>query len=690
MKKEVLFLVSMFIFAGGAYGATFNGTINNNWATAGNWNPAVVPVIGVDAALQAGAFVFSGTTAYANILRVGWSSLPQKTATLIIDGGGSLSTGHDIRVGEGAGSTGTITVNAGAVLDNRTSSSTGEFAIGYGGTGTLNVYGTVYTDSMDITNWGSPTSSTGTVNVFAGGVVVDAGRLTVGGPESWGGNGSLVIYAGGSFSAGDNWSSKLQSWIARGAIRAEPGALLVVTDHGSDAGKTFTAVMPTTAWNPYPAENEVITSTTPTLSWTGGNTGSYDIYFGTDINKLVNARCLTGDFNGDGQVNLTDLSTFAQQWLTAPDAGVLSADFDASGIVEINDFARLASNWQTIAGAEYKGNQAGKTYAIASSLTVGPTYYWRVDMIDTDNQLHIGEVWRFNCSTQHMVELFKDPYFQHGLQVYNPTPGATAPEGILKWNDGWQKPSWGFSQLGSMHDINGVEAVLLPSCSYKWENTSKYVIMGPVNSTDSDITTMIDTRQELMADLWWPAIDFGQNLSIQCPWFNDMSALWFNLDVRMLSDQHWNDPSTQGQTFFKIGGIFQDLNPTSPGYGDMLWISLGVYRNVTPSRLDTYDFTINGDVGPDGGQGKFIYQAGSTHFTASNATLQGGEWVNFHGDLKPLLQDALNKAWLNGYLVNSHSASNFKLTSFGPGWESSYRSRVELQIRNLSFRAVVP
>ena len=62
--------------------------------------------------------------------------------------------------------------------------------------------------------------------------------------------------------------------------------------------------------DPYPAENEVITSTTPTLSWKGGNAGSYDVYFGTDINKIVTARRLKGDFNNDRTVDMADLSTF--------------------------------------------------------------------------------------------------------------------------------------------------------------------------------------------------------------------------------------------------------------------------------------------------------------------------------------------------------------------------------------------
>ena len=59
----------------------------------------------------------------------------------------------------------------------------------------------------------------------------------------------------------------------------------------------------------------------------------------------------------------------------------------------------------------------------------------------------------------------------------------------------------------------------------------------------------------------------------------------------------------------KSAVILQDLNPASPGYGDMLWLALGVYRNDTPTRLDTDDCIIDGDVGPDGGLGKLIYQS---------------------------------------------------------------------------------
>ena len=238
--SKLVIVVCVLTLAGNAFALNpnaFTGTINDDWATGGNWTSGVAPIT-EDVSIRAAAVIAQSTTASANILRVGNGAYgPTEVGSIVIDG--SLTTLYDIRIAEGTGVNGTITVNAGAILDNRTSAAVGELAVGYGGTGTLNVYGTVYTKSMDITNWGSPTSSTGIVNVFAGGIVVDSGRLTVG---AWGGNGSLVIYEGGSFSCGDNWSGQLQNFIDNGYIRAATGATLVVTNHTLDAGKTFTAV----------------------------------------------------------------------------------------------------------------------------------------------------------------------------------------------------------------------------------------------------------------------------------------------------------------------------------------------------------------------------------------------------------------------------------------------------------------
>ena len=397
MKSVVAFMLVLTV-SGSAFALSpnaFMGTIDSDWATGGNWTNGAAPTT-EDVSIRAAAVIAPSTAAFSNILRVGNGVYgASEVGSIVING--SLTTRYDIRIAEQPGVNGTVTVNAGAILDNRTSAAVGEFGVGYGGTGTLNVYGIVYTKSMDITNWYSPGTSIGTVNVFAGGVVVDQGRLTVGGSESWGGNGSLVIYPGGSFSCGDNWNSKLQSWIDRGAIRTIPGALLIVTNNSGNPGKTFTAkVIPQIASEPSPAISVMINDSMPVLSWKAGiNAISHDIYFGTDINKIATAHRLAGDFNNDRTVNITDLSIFLEQWLAAPTAGVLSADFDASGDVDFNDFARLAGNWQASADSESKSNQTDTGYIVSQELTPGETYYWRVDEISNFGDVIIGDIWSF-------------------------------------------------------------------------------------------------------------------------------------------------------------------------------------------------------------------------------------------------------------------------------------------------------
>ncbi|OHB55198.1 MAG: hypothetical protein A2Y07_08140 [Planctomycetes bacterium GWF2_50_10] len=368
MYKASKLLTALFVvaLAGNAFALNpnaFMGTIDSDWATGGNWTSGVTPTT-EDVSIRAAAVIAQSTAAFANILRVGNGAYgPTEVGSIVIDG--SLTIRYDVRIAEGTGVNGTITVNAGAILDNRTSAAVGEFAVGYGGTGTLNVYGTVYTKSMDITNWGWPSTSTGTVNVFAGGVVVDAGRLTVGGSESWGGNGSLVIYPGGSFSCGDNWSGKLQSWIDDSSIRAATGYTLTVTNHTTDAGKTFTVATPN-ATVPNPGNGATSVSMTPTLSWVSNpNVTQHQVFFGTSY-AAVNAATVP-----NATISSTDPTQFVPGTLgcentyfwrvdefVSGDAGspykgtVWSfttsncvRDFNSDGIVNMDDFAMLARHW---------------------------------------------------------------------------------------------------------------------------------------------------------------------------------------------------------------------------------------------------------------------------------------------------------------------------------------------------------
>ncbi|OHB59713.1 MAG: hypothetical protein A2Y12_14750 [Planctomycetes bacterium GWF2_42_9] len=675
MKTKLSVLGLVLVCAGSAFGMWFNGTFSSDWGTTGNWNPAHVPTIAdeVYGYSVSNPTIASGTNAFAAWNPIGGG------VTLIING--SYTSGQRMSIGYGSG-TGVVNVNTGGVLNLAGN----DLYVGEGGIGVLNVSGTVNAGAVDIlvANAGS-----GTINVLPGGSVVSTSRLTLGDrvPGSPG-TAALIISVGGSFSCAANWGD-LDAAVADGRIRATDGAALIVENHTTDSGKTFTAIIQTSTSDPYPAENEVITCTTPTLSWKGGTVGSYDVYFGTDINKIVNARRLAGDFNNDRTVNLTDLSTFFEQWLTAPAAGIFSADFDASGNVDMNDFARLAGNWQAAAGVEYKGNQTAKTYSISSPLTVGLTYYWRVDMSDANKHIRIGEVWRFSCGTTHMTELIKDPYFQHGLKVYSQLiPGPSAFEGILKWNDSWQLPDWPFMQTFGRDDLTGAVAQLLPSGSYKFENASRSVVIGPVNSTDADFRTMIDTRGEIIDGNQWPSVDMNLNIASRCPQLTEMSQLRFTMDIRLLHNEYFAPQNNGICTLFKTALWVQDMNTASPGYGDFFWLVFAGYDSRIGFPTDDRYGAISWP-----SRNKLLYDIGTEYSTDPNinpdpsSDLFAGKWVRFSCDLLPKIYHAMQTAWEAGLLPYADPA-NFKITSFGPGWESSERVKCEFQLRNWSLKVV--
>jgi hypothetical protein len=51
---------------------------------------------------------------------------------------------------------------------------------------------------------------------------------------------------------------------------------------------------------------------------------------------------MPGDANGDGHVNISDLSILSSTWLSNSD---LRADFNNDNIVNIQDLSIMATNW---------------------------------------------------------------------------------------------------------------------------------------------------------------------------------------------------------------------------------------------------------------------------------------------------------------------------------------------------------
>ena len=168
----------------------WTGTNSNDWFTAGNWTPATVPGTGTSVQINTvspNPTVIGTAGAQANQLTLGTAAA--QTGNLTISGAGTLSLSNAaglFLVGDFG--TGAVTVSGGGTLSTFTS------AIGNntGSTGTVTVTGANSRWNVNpIFAFHVGSSSTGTLNVLAGGRVASAGGMDVGGDA--GGNGTVLV-----------------------------------------------------------------------------------------------------------------------------------------------------------------------------------------------------------------------------------------------------------------------------------------------------------------------------------------------------------------------------------------------------------------------------------------------------------------------------------------------------------------
>jgi len=235
------------------------------------------------------------------------------------------------------------------------------------GHGTLNMHG-------GYLHYGDESVSVGTngvINLYGGTIYVESGNLNIAdGGQIYFEEGHLIV-AGDAGGLLDH--EKMTAWGGYGQVEVEyiedyhphdgypavwePEELPYATEGPyANVARNVTIfyaekVDIDVAWGPNFHETELGGESTLTgieLTWNAGDTAKevdgQDVYFGTDFDDVNNATVHT------------------------------------TGI--------------------YQGRQSETNYTVsANELELGTTYYWRVDQIDTDNQIHKGHIWWFSIDT---------------------------------------------------------------------------------------------------------------------------------------------------------------------------------------------------------------------------------------------------------------------------------------------------
>ena len=379
------------------------------------------------------------------------------TGVLNLSGGDLTCSTQHLLVGHTGGSHGTINMTGGSItvagadkhfllgndasgtglmnMDDGTISTTGQFNVGQSGQGHLRMAGGRIDADGPYVHVPNAGNSTGKVEFF-GGTIETPGRLVMRGIAR-----SSMDLSGGTLILGQD--TGLQGYIDSGQITAYGGLGTVnveVVDGNTVVTGTADAAVMAKAWQPNPADAELLFDDKATLAWVAGKgADTHKVYFGTDPESL---EVLTADPNQgvlrvDFYTNVADLELGTTSYwrvdevieahdVDGIEASVATGDlwsfqtlplemarpvYPAMGATGV-EITGLLLQWEPGLGAishdVYFGTDAADlplvsddqtepNYPVAETLIPGETYYWRIDEFN-GNDVYTGVVMDFQAS----------------------------------------------------------------------------------------------------------------------------------------------------------------------------------------------------------------------------------------------------------------------------------------------------
>tara|TARA_R110002072_G_C7953587_1_gene533377 strand:- start:1139 stop:2035 length:897 start_codon:yes stop_codon:yes gene_type:complete len=247
----------------------------------------------------------------------------------------------------------------------------------------------------------------------------------------------------------------------------------------------------------------------------------------------------------------------------------------------------------------------------------------------------------------------------------------------------WTLAEW-YSQTTMAYYSGNWETIT----EFKWADAYKavYVSTNPSNSYDLRLAINADNEYGGVyrtANDPWPHLLVGQRVNkSHHQSLGEMTSLKLKFDAKL----HYHNPNIKAgynpsihAAQFVMFYTVQNLNTSSAGYGDYLWLGIPIFDSRYPTL--TQSSHIDGGNPNKPGTGKLIYRLASSSVTTG--TLHGGNWTAFDTDLLPLAKGALDYAWENDLLQDSTSYNDYYIGGMNSGWEVPGLDIATVDLKNL-------
>jgi len=314
-----------------------------------------------------------------------------------------------------------------------------------------------------------------------------------------------------------------------------------------------------------------------------------------------------------------------------------------------------------------------------------------------DSQLFVGKVsgcclrlllfsitWSALATVATERQLIRDPHFQTGFYLLESKPGKRVVYGQVGGLVSGE-PVWDLAQWSSRFPLQKTDAHVWPRtivCS----NAAKSVIAvtagdGADLSLAANASVEYGAKARKSAAEPWVHLLVQQNLE-NPPALDDLAVCQFHVEARLkscrLTRTEDYSPSRHAAQYFVYLTI-GNRNPRAPGFGECFWFGIPLYddRHAVVPAYQAQDF----------GETKlFIYTPSSDTFAPRST--HDGAWVTFERDLLPLMRQGLEEAWTRRFILGSKDLADYQPLGIFIGWELPGTFDVDLQIRNLSLKAV--